>query len=409
MTIIIYTKRKLIYTFNREVSEVLRAAVAHSEDVILSEAVKDICRQIHAKMKDTVPQAGILFCSLDFDHAYILSQIGAAFPSIELAGCTTDGEMSSDIGFSEDSIVFMAFASDRSEIHAGAGKNLNAGGLEAGREAALSALGKCADQHQSKFAIVLSDPMNAGVSEVSKGIGEVLGENFPLIGGASAAHSKLRTTFQFYNNEILTDSVVLLLFSGPVTFSFGIQGGHSAIGGKEKITASTKNVLYTIGDEPALEYFRRYIGENYDLFMNYCMAIFEEGSDTFFVRSAPFHDAQNGTVTLNGVVSEGSYIQIGTADKETCAESCRASIRMALAQYTGKRPAAALHISCAGRRKMLGTQAVIEAQISKRFLRGIPSAGFYAYGELCPLVSGGKSMFHGTTFVTLLIGEGDEK
>jgi hypothetical protein len=300
----------------------------------------------------------------------------------------------------------MAFASDTIEIRAGAGRNVSAVGIEAGREAASIAGGKCSNPSENKFAVMLSDPLNAGVSEVSKGIGEILGEAFPLFGGASAAHSKRRTTHQFCNDEILTDSVVLLLFSGPVLFSYGIMGGHSAMGGKEKITSSSKNVLYTIGDEPALEYFHRYIGKDYDLFMNYCLAVFEEGRDSFYVRSAPFCDVEKGTVTLNGVVKEGAYIQIGTADKDTCADSCVASIRMALKNYPGKRPAAALHFSCAGRKKMLGTQAFLEAQISRRHLIGIPSAGFYAYGEFCPLGQGLPSMFHGTTFVTLLIGEG---
>lgn len=383
---------------------VFKAACAHSEEVILIKAVEEVMAQIRDDMQGTIPQAGLLFCSLDFDHSFILSQIRSVYPAMELIGCTTDGEMSSRLGFSEDSIVLMAFASDTVEIHAGVGRFLSDGGIEAGRKAATTANGK-RNQNENRFAVMLSDPLNAGISEVSNGIGEVLGGTFPLIGGASAAHSKRRTTYQFYNDEILTDSVVLLLFSGPVRFSFGILGGHSAIGGKERITSSSKNVLYTIAHIPALEYFRGYIGDNYDLFMNYCLAIFEEGRDGFYVRSAPFCDPEKGTVTLNGVVAQGAYLQIGTADKAVCASTCEKSISIALDRFSGKKPAAALHISCAGRKKMLGTQAFLESQISKQYLKDIPTCGFYAYGEFCPLEPGGESLFHGTTFVTLLIGE----
>jgi small ligand-binding sensory domain FIST len=78
---------------------------------------------------------------------------------------------------------------------------------------------------------------------------------------------------------------------------------------------------------------------------------------------------------------------------------------MALDTYPGKKPAAAFHVSCAGRKKMMGTQAVRESQISKAYLKDIPSAGYYAYGEFSPLEKGSAAMFHGTTFVTLLIGE----
>jgi hypothetical protein len=258
---------------------------------------------------------------------------------------------------------------------------------------------------EPRFGFILSDPLNAGVSEVTGGMAELLGASFPLFGGASAAHSKRRTTYQFCNGEILTDSVVLLLFSGPVLFSYGIRGGHSAIGGRAKITSSDKNVLYTINDKPALDYFHHYIGHNHDMFMNYCMAIFEEGRESFYVRSAPFCDEQAGTVTLNGVIREGSYIQIGTADRDTCAGSCETSVRAALSGYPGKMPAAALSVSCAGRKKILGTQSEKESQIARANLNDIPFIGYYAYGEFSPLEPGSATLFHGTTFVTVLLGE----
>jgi len=384
---------------------VFKVVVGQSEDPSAQDAVAEIIDQINKGLGDIRPQAGLLLCSLDFDHACIISGIRHAYPGIELVGCTTDGESSSIYGFKGDSVILMVFASDNVEIRAGVGKKLNRRGKDAGRDAASTArkkLKRCKDQE--RFSIMLSDPMNAGVSNVSEGMDEEFGRNFPLIGAASAAHSKLITTYQFYNDEILTDSIVLLLFAGPVSFSWGVQGGHAPIGGKEKITASSKNVLYTIGDEPALNYFRRYVGESYSLFMNYCLAIFEEGRKGFYVRSAPGYDVETGSVTLNGVISEGAYVQIGTADKETCIDSCANSIQMAIEGYPGTKPEAAVFFSCAGRKMIMGSQVVEETQTVRRYLNGIPFCGFYAYGEFCPLEEGSQSMFHGTTFVTLLIG-----
>jgi hypothetical protein len=119
----------------------------------------------------------------------------------------------------------MVFASDTVEIRAGAGTHMSDNGTNAGRSAALNALcGLKLRKGEQRFGIVISDPLNAGVSDVSRGVWDALGETFPLIGAASAAHSKKRTTFQFAGSEVLTDSVVLLLFAGPVSFSFGING-----------------------------------------------------------------------------------------------------------------------------------------------------------------------------------------
>jgi hypothetical protein len=385
-----------------------KVAMGHSEDVIIEEAVSEILDQIRTTLGDVIPQAGILFCTLDCDHIRIISMIRSAFPDIELIGCTTDGEISSIHGFTEDSITLMVFASDNVEIRAGVGKGASLRGKDVGIDAALTArtaLNSCRDEE--RFAIMLTDPLNAGVSDIDKGIEEILGENFPLIGAATAAHSKQRTTYQFCNDEVVTDGVVLLLFAGPVVFSCGIKGGHAPMGGKEPVTSVNKNVLYRIGDRSALEYFQFYIGNQHSLFMNYCLAVFEKDREGFYVRSAPFCDLEKGSVTLNGIVPEGSYVQIGTADKSTCIESCTQSVLTAIENFPGKKPSAAILFSCAGRKIMMGTQVIKEYQTVKEYLGDIPFCGFYSYGEIGPLSKGSKSLFHGTTFITLLIGSAD--
>ena len=63
------------------------------------------------------------------------------------------------------------------------------------------------------------------------------------------------------------------------------------------MTKARQNVLYRIGDKSAFEYFSYYIGDKYNLFMNYCLAVYEEGREGFYVRSAPFSDPEQGTVT----------------------------------------------------------------------------------------------------------------
>lgn len=386
-----------------------KVAIGQSEDTIIEEAVQEILEQIHLELGDIKPQAGILYCPLDIDYEKVLLSIRTAFPCIELIGCTTDGELCSISGFAEDSIVLMVFASDMVEIRAGLGRELSFGGKEKGKLAAISAVSKLGTHRgEERFAVILTDPLNAGVSDVNVGIAEVLGEKFPLIGAASSAHSKKRTTYQFYNNEVVTDSMVLLLFAGKVAFSCGIQGGHSPMGGKEEVTVAEKNVLYKIGDQPAFDYFQRYIGEDYSLFMNYCLAVYEKDRDSFYVRSAPFHDKEAGTVTLNGIVPQGAFVQIGTADKDTCIESCQRSLKMALENYPGTKPEAALVFSCAGRKMMMGTKVVKEAEMVQKSLGGVPFCGFYAYGEFGPMKKQQKSLFHGTTFITLLLGPAEE-
>lgn len=385
-----------------------KVAVGHSEDTDAAVAVNKALGQVRAFLKGAQPQAGILFCSIDLDHTLILSAVRAAYPAIQLVGCTTDGELSSAAGLTADSLVLMVIAADTVEIRAAFGRDAAHRGEAAGREAAAAAKsGLLRQAGEERFAIILADPLNAGISEIDKGIRETFGHYFPVIGGASAAHSKQRRTFQFCNGLVLTDAVVLLLFAGPVVFSCGIKGGHAPVGPKEQVTLAKNNVLHLINDRPAIEYFRKYTG-SFDMFLSYCIAVYEQGRESFYVRSAPSSDARAGTVTLNGRVPEGSMVQIGTADIRTIAQSCRESVARAFETYPGRRPTAALLFSCAGRKMIMGPQIVEEVQTVRRYMPDMPFIGFYCYGEFGPLENGDPYMFHGTTFVTLLLGPAEE-
>lgn len=383
----------------------LDVRIGQSEDPIESEAAKEVLARITEQLQGHVPQAGILFCSIDYEHAIILEAIQAAFPEMALIGCTTDGELCSHLGFTDDSVILVVFASDAVEVTSGMGHHVSAAGAAAGKEAASACLVRIrTPENKPRFAILLTDPISAGISGVDAGVKEILGETFPVIGGVAAAHSKKRKTYQFFQNTVATDSAALLLFSGDIHFSFGIKGGHSPFGMREVVTRAEKNVVYTIGDRTAYEYFRHYVGE-YDLFMNYCLAVFPDGGDRFYVLSAPHSDADKGSVSLNGPLPQQAEVQIGTADRNNISSSCRESIENALAAYTGSKIRAALFFSCAGRKMIMGTKIVQEYEIARSLLPNVPFAGFYCYGEFAPIMLGAPFHFHGTTFVTLLLGE----
>ncbi|WP_197084244.1 FIST signal transduction protein [Desulfovibrio sp. TomC] len=379
--------------------------IGQSEDVLEKEATEEVLSQIRIQLGQRHPQAGILLCSIEYDHGIILDIIHNEFSSIDLVGCTTDGELCSNLGFTDDSLVLILFVSDVVEIKSGSGFGISSDGTQAGEQAALQCVSKLHNKRgHEKFAIILADPISAGISGVDVGIKKILGENFPVFGGVAAAHSKQRKTSQFIDNTVATDSVVLLLFAGDIHFSFGIKGGHSPLGLREAVGRVEKNTLYTIGQRTAYEYFRHYIGDS-DIFMNYCLAVFPDRSDDYYVLSAPKSDPEKGSVSLNGCVPDGAEVQIGTADRNVITKSCFESIQGAIDRYPGKKISVALFFSCAGRKMIMGTKVVEEYATARRLLPSIPFAGFYCYGEFGPVQANSAFRFHGTTFVTLLIGE----
>ena len=88
----------------------LKVVVGHSEDPESQYAVEAVLDHCRKDLGGDTPQAGILFAAIDFEHALILNQINQEFPGIDLIGCTTDGEMSSILGFQQDSLTLMLFS-----------------------------------------------------------------------------------------------------------------------------------------------------------------------------------------------------------------------------------------------------------------------------------------------------------
>ena len=94
----------------------LKVAIAHSLEIDSSDAIKEVLEQCHEQLGDLIPQAGIFYTGIDHDFKLILDKINEMYPGIELIGCTTDGELSSVHGFSDDSVTLFLICFQTSEM-----------------------------------------------------------------------------------------------------------------------------------------------------------------------------------------------------------------------------------------------------------------------------------------------------
>jgi hypothetical protein len=207
---------------------------------------------------------------------------------------------------------------------------------------------------------------------------------------------------QCYKREVLTDSVAVLLFTGPVEFSGAAQSGWKPIGSRHRVTEATGNIVHTIDGRPAEDLFVQYFG-GHSLF--YPVAVYP-------VENGPFYLATPGSVLEDGAifflnhVPEGSVIQFADAAPDDIIEAATTSLSEAVSAFPGEKPLAGLVFSCAGRRATLGTRTAEEVDLLRNRLGpDVPLIGFYSGSELCPLKGQQKTQIHGYTFTTLLIGE----
>jgi hypothetical protein len=386
----------------------LKIAVGHSNDPDSQNAVLEAIEQIRATLADVSPKAGILFAAIDYDHPLILHRITAAFPDIALIGGTTDGEMSSVLGFEQDSLTLMVFCSDRITMTAGIGRGLS----KNPDAAAAAAMQEAIAQHQAPIQFCLAFPESLTISSglIIDSLKQSLGMQVPIFGGLTADQWRSQQTYQFFKTEVCSDAIPILLFSGPLLFSHGIASGWHPIGNPGKVTKAEKNVVYEIDNRPALEFYHRYLGA-LPPSSEYPLALFDPDSDRYYMR-APIgiSDSDLGSITFFGDVPEQATVQITETTHDDILSASQLSTQQALENYPGHTPLAALLFSCASRRQILGRRAQEEYEqvqhcLTRILPQPLPSCGFYSNGEIAPLQQQGVTHFHNETFITLLLGE----
>ncbi|BAY13621.1 FIST signal transduction protein [Calothrix sp. NIES-2098] len=385
----------------------LKVVVGHSEDPDSQSAITEILEQCVNDLAGFIPQAGILFAAIDFDHQLILKEIHQIFPDIDLIGCTTDGEASSVLGFQQDSLTLMLFSSDTVEIHAGVGYQVRENPFAAAHQAVQQATAKSNNSAKLCVTLPASYTENGSTTNgelILQGLKLALDPQIPILGGTAGDQFRFQKTYQFYRNEVLTDSLPVLIFSGDIQFSYGIACGWQPIGRKSIVTKSQGTVLHEIDGKSALEYYQRYLGDRPPT-AEHPLAVYEGDSDRYYMRVPNTYNIETGTINFLGNIPEQAIVQVTDISRDEVIAAAETSLHNALANYPGTEPEAVLLFSCCCRRWFLGTRTKEEYQLVKNALSSeIPICGFYTYGEFAPLEPDGYSYYHQETFVTLLLG-----
>ncbi len=384
-----------------------KMVVGHSDDLDAGAAVAEALEQCTRALDGEKPQAGLLFSGFDTVSEQMLATIHQTYRDIQLVGCTTAGEMSSVLGFQEDSVTLSLFASDVVDITAGVGENVSQDGLASCRQAVAQAQAKT--PQEPTLCITTPENLAAATVDIVSGLHEALGWRAPILGGASATQEDGMTTRQFFCDRVLQDAVPVLLFSGPLAHSAGVATGWRPLGKMGRVTRSNGNLVHEIDDKPALKFYQYYLGAGATSDRTHVgipLAVFEEGDGDFYLRVPIAYDENAGTAAFLGSVPEGASVQLTHAAPEHILEGTEASLTRALNAYGGSSgPEAALFFSCAVRKMLLGTRASKELDIIRSRLGAqIPVCGFYAFGEIGPVGSTENPRFHNEAFISLLLG-----
>jgi hypothetical protein len=356
------------------------------------------------------PDFVFMFGSIGYDQHSLLPAVRETTGGAPLSGCSVEGTIAAeDADESNFSVVVTAISSDELQWHNGIATRLSADPRAVGQQVAKDLLPHLSADNIGLFvfpdgiSVTVYTFFTANFDDFLAGLeGNLPSERFlPLWGGGAGNDFDLRApTFQYCDDEVISDGVSYALLSGKAQAGWAISHGCIPIGGERKVTRSQGHVIYEIDGKPAVEVLKEYLPDTHALTddrdsMRYAIPLalsFRAPSyikdEEYVVRGIPSVNLSEGSITVQTDVQEGTSLWFSSRDKEKISIGLDRMARQIKEQLEGDQPKLVLHFDCASRGKMMFRDQE-KLQILKRFRQSVgpdvPWAGFYAYGEIGPV------------------------
>lgn len=356
----------------------------------------------------------LLFSTVHFSTRKLIEGINYVLGDIKIIGCSGTSIISAS-GIRKYGVGLMLVSSDKMNLGISACENIDEKGARAsGEEFARGALKNLAST-QRDMALILPDGLVENASELIRGIKDIVGLSFPIIGGSSADNFKFTQTFQYYNRKLITNGIVGAVFAGKNLFGIGLRHGWKPLGKPHLVTEVKGNVIKTIEGSPAIKIYEDYFGKSREeieqnlirMTSYYPLGLYVHGETEYLLRNAIRVDEDGGLV-CQGDAYEGSEVRIMMGTKEWALDAATQAAQEAKNSLQNGIVKGAVVFESISRNKLLGRLTGEELSRIKEVLGNVPILGICTYGEQAPLKSlehYGETLFHNESLAILALGE----
>jgi hypothetical protein len=347
------------------------------------------------------PDLVFVFGSIGYDQNSLLRAVREATGGAPLTGCSVEGTIDGDdADESHFSVLVTAVSSEELQWHNGLATGLSADACALGQRIAKDLL-----PHLSADAIglfIFPDGLTYDIDNFFAGLeGDLPSDRFLPIWGGGAGNSlhPWKPTYQYCDDEVVSDGISYALLSGEARPAWAI--GHSLIpiGGERIVTRSQGNVIFEIDGKPAVEVLKEYLPEDAITedrdWLRYAISLalsFRAPSymkdEEYVVRGVPQLSLTDGSITVQTEVKEGTSIWFSSRDKEKITTGFDRMAAQIKEQLDGAQPELVFQFECVTRGKLMFREQE-KLQLLKRFRRSVdpevPWVGFYTIGEIAPV------------------------
>ena len=387
----------------------IKAGVGMSRHHNPNEAGREAAEQALKKAGVDKPDFIFMFASIGYDQRSLLAVVRETSGGASLTGCSAEGTINGDdADESNFSVVVTAISSEELRWHNGIARGLVKDDTCAvGQRVAQDLLPHLSAETIGLF-VFPDGRVDFGVARDNldnffAGLEENLPSDrfLPLWGGGAGNNFNdwASPTYQYCDNEVITDGVSYALLSGKAQAGWAISHSVIPIGGERIVTRSEGSVIQEIDGKPALEVLKEYLPEGaltddrdwarYAISLALCFKAPSYMKDEeYVVRGVPTVRMADGSIAIQTEVQEGTSIWFSSRDKEKLTTGLDRMAAQIKDQLGGERPKLVFQFECATRGKMMFREQE-KLQILKRFRQSLdpeaPWAGFYTIGEIGPV------------------------
>ncbi|MGC4066431.1 MAG: FIST N-terminal domain-containing protein [Polyangiaceae bacterium] len=306
-------------------------------------------RELGERLASITPEVVVVFTSIHYDFAEqfagIVDEIGQ---DTLVFGTTGDGfvetRTASDLG-----VAAIAISTDgqaRFSAVVETGLKLDTAGVVARAAERLRA----ANPTQLQYAFV-STAIGTDGALAAAALNEHL--RVPFSGGISGDDRKLKRGYVLCNGTASEDAIGLLGMFGGISASIASASGWRTVGSPAVVDASESTTVNSIGGTGALDWVSKQLGrqpQDVDLGI---LALIVEQNGVSVTRSIAGWDAATGAIKAFGAVPMHSSARLAIGDRPGALSGVDTAVERL---KSTKQPKAALVVSCAGRKWLLGDE-----------------------------------------------------
>jgi hypothetical protein len=364
-------------------------------------AGREAADQALQKVGIVKPDFVVMFGSIGYDQHSLVRAVREATGGAPLTGCSVEGTIDGDeADESNFSVLVTAISSDELRWHNGLATGLSADSCALGKRVAKDLLPHLSADTIGLF--VFPDGLTYDFDNFFAGLeGDLPSERFlPIWGGGAGNNLNLgKPTYQYCDDEVVSDAISYALLSGEARPAWAI--GHSLIpiGGERIVTRSQGNVIYEIDGKPATEVLKEYLPEDALTedrdWLRYAISLalsFRAPSymkdEEYVVRGVPQLSLTDGSITVQTEIQEGTSIWFSSRDKEKISTGFDRMAAQIKEQLDGAKPELVFQFECVTRGKLMFREQE-KLQLLRRFRQSVgpdvPWVGFYTIGEIAPV------------------------